>query len=69
MIRQATPRNGKCPPQILVVEDDEDIRDSLREALESDGYPLATIPVVVVTAAGDRGNTAQADLMIKKPVD
>ena len=123
MIKLATPRGAleeisedrKCSHQILVVEDDEDIRDSLREALESDGYQvvtaedgkeglqaldemprpclilldlmmpvmngwqflermkedttLATIPVVAVTAAGERGNTAQADMLIKKPVD
>jgi len=125
MIKQATPRepsdgdalveDRKCSHQILVVEDDEDIRDSLREALESDGYQvvtaedgkeglqaldemprpclilldlmmpvmngwqflekmkedttLATIPVVAVTAAGERGNTAQADMLIKKPVN
>jgi CheY-like chemotaxis protein len=115
MIKQATPKGTSCPHQILVVEDDEDIRDSLREALESDGYQvvtaedgkeglqaldemprpclilldlmmpvmngwqflekmkedttLATIPVVAVTAAGDRGNTAQADMLIKKPVN
>jgi len=100
---------------ILVVEDDEAIRESLQEALESDGYEvftaedgklglemldrmprpclilldlmmpvmngwqflekmkedtaLATIPVVAVTAAGDRGKTAPADMLIKKPVD
>jgi CheY-like chemotaxis protein len=100
---------------ILVVEDDEAIRDSLREALESDGYQvftaedgklglemldnmprpclilldlmmpvmngwqflekmkedtsLATIPVVAVTASGERGKTAPADMLIKKPVD
>jgi CheY-like chemotaxis protein len=123
MINQATPRDTsdavledrKCSHQILVVEDDEDIRDSLREALESDGYQvvtaedgkkglqaldemprpclilldlmmpvmngweflekmkedtaLATIPVVAVTAAGERGNAEQADMLIKKPVD
>jgi CheY-like chemotaxis protein len=119
MIKQATPRatleDIKCSHQVLVVEDDEDIRDSLREALESDGYlvttaedgkeglqaldemprpclilldlmmpvmngwqflekmkentVLATIPVVVVTAAGERGNAAKADMLIKKPVD
>jgi CheY-like chemotaxis protein len=100
---------------IMIVEDDIDIRDSLKEALELEGYEvytagdgkqglelldkiprpglilldlmmpvmngwqflekmkedtvLATIPVVAVTAAGERGESAKADALIKKPVD
>src|SRR6266511_2943539 len=33
--------NGSCPASILVVEDDEDIRDTIGEILENEGYEVA----------------------------
>lgn len=100
---------------ILVVEDDQDIRDTLGQMLELEGYEVtsaangqealaaleripspclilldlmmpvmngweflerrkehtafATIPVVVVSAAGDRAQSAVASGYIKKPID
>lgn len=101
---------------VLIVEDDRDIREALKDVIELEGYhvytaqdgrqgldilrhvisspclvlldlmmpvmngwefleeckqdiTLATIPVVVVTAAGDAAKKAQASGYIKKPVD
>jgi CheY-like chemotaxis protein len=33
--------NGSCPASILVVEDDEDIRDAIGDILENEGYEIA----------------------------
>lgn len=100
---------------ILVIEDDPDIRDSMQQVLELEGYnvscasngsealerlketrapclilldlmmpimngwqfleakrgdiALAPIPVVVVSAAGDRAKATAADGFVRKPVD
>lgn len=109
------PREGGSGGGILVVEDDEDIREAFKEALELEGYPvrtvsngmealelirsggapdlifldmmmpvmtgwqflelrssdpvLAPIPIVVVSAAGERANVANIAGFIKKPAD
>lgn len=101
--------------RILVVEDDQDIRDSLQQVLELEGYQvssaangkeglealassakpclilldlmmpvmngweflavqhgdsrLAAIPVIVVSAAGDRARSTEANGYLKKPID
>ena len=44
----------ECARRILVVEDDEDIRESLREVLEGEGY---------VTSAAENGRAALDDLL------
>lgn len=100
---------------ILIVEDDREIREALRDSLELEGYTVftasngqeafdtlgnmerpavilldlmmpvmngwqfleaqrehdvyATIPVVVISAAGEKAKTAQAAGYIKKPID
>lgn len=100
---------------ILIVEDDNDIRETLQQALELEGFrvftapngqdaleslpkiekpglilldlmmpvmngwqfleakkghaDLMTIPVIVITAAGDKVKTVDANGVIKKPVD
>jgi CheY-like chemotaxis protein len=101
-------------PSVLLIEDDVDIRDSLQQVLEMEGYrvtpagngkegldalalgpapcvvlldlmmpvmngweflqakrdtPQAGIPVVVVSAAGERTQAAGAAAFLKKPVD
>lgn len=100
---------------IFIIEDDQDIRESLQLALEMEGYEvlaaengkegiellkkiqrphliildlmmpimdgweflskrklhqdLATIPVIVVSAAGDKTTPIEASSFIKKPID
>jgi len=57
---------------VLVVEDDLDIRESLEQILEIEGYQpllIATIPVIVVSAAGERAKSTTANGYIKKPIE
>jgi CheY-like chemotaxis protein len=112
---RAADGSGMACKDVLVVEDDKDIRETLQQVLELEGYrvttatngkegleslkgidrpcvilldlmmpvmngwefleahrtdtTLATIPVVVVSAAGDKAKSAPAAGFIKKPVD
>ena len=34
-------KSGECSEQVLIVDDDEDIRDTLKELLEDEGYEVA----------------------------
>lgn len=36
--------NGSSRPRVLVIDDDEDVCEVLREALTDDGYAVATVP-------------------------
>jgi len=59
---------------VLIVDDDPDIRDSLREVLEDEGYEVATVAngreaLDHLTATGNRPVLIDAAELVMKPLD